>query len=73
MGRKESLKFADEGLLDSTNLLRAIRVIDVGNRKAKSLARLKPKYTVDIKRLDLLLSTLVTARKLLRSLPKAVQ
>jgi len=73
MGRKGNLKFADDALLDATTFLREIRVIDVGNRKSKALARLKPKYTADIKKLDLLLTTIVTARKLLKRLPKAVQ
>jgi len=73
MGRKNLLFVVDDDLLSSLISLRGLRATDVANRKSKRLARLKPKYTADIKNLDLLITTLVAARKLLRALPKAVQ
>ncbi len=73
MGRKESLKAVNHDLLDITSDLRHIRALNVKARKSKGLARLKPKYTVDIGRIDLVLDVIVSARKLVRSLPKAVQ
>ena len=73
MGRRINLEVGAYKLLLITNELREIRKADVKARKSKGLARLKPKYTKDIKRLDLLITTLVTARKILRGLPRAVQ
>jgi len=73
LGRKDYLLVSNSGLLDATTALRRLRAKDVKNRKAKLLARLKPKFTQDIKEIDLLLETIVLARKILRGLPKAVQ
>ena len=73
MGRKESLKAANTDLLDIMDYLRFVRTLDVKARKSRKLARLKPKYTADIATIDLILASLVVVRKLLRTLPKAVQ
>lgn len=71
MGRI-NLVLADRDIVHALKKLRILRAADVKSRKSKSLARLKPKYTSDIKTLDLLLTTLVLARKILRALPKSV-
>ena len=73
MGRKWNLVGVNVGLLDATKALRELRAIDVKARKSKTLARLKPKFTQDIKEIDLLLETIVLSRKILKGLPKAVQ
>lgn len=73
MGRKLFLNTADDLLLDVTGILRLLKSRDITARRSKAKPRLKPKFTVDIKKIDLLTDTIVTARKLLRSLPKAVQ
>ena len=73
MGRKWPLIAANTSLLNATKALKVLRAHDVKSRKSKALARLKPKYTADIERVDLLLETIVLARKILKGLPKAVQ
>jgi len=73
MGRKWNLIAANTDLLLATKVLRNLRTQDVKARKSKALARLKPKFTADIKQIDLLLETIVLARKILKGLPKAVQ
>jgi len=73
LGRKESLTMINHDLLDIATDLRHIRSLDVKARKSRGLARLKPKYTADIDRIDLLLDVIVSARKLVRGMPKAVQ
>ena len=73
MGRKIELAILNNDLLNGTSALRVIRRQDVKARKSKLLARLKPKFTADIAKLDLLIDTLVAARKLVKVIPKAVQ
>ncbi len=73
MGRKWPLIAANGSLLAAIKDLKTLRAHDVKSRKSKALARLKPKYTADIKQIDLLLSTIILARKILKGLPKAVQ
>ena len=73
MGRKMELEFIDADLLNASTALRTLRGLDVKARKSKTKARLKPKYTTDIDRIDLLIETIVISRKILKGLPKAVQ
>jgi len=73
MGRKNFLSAINIDLLDASRALRYIRALDVKARKSKSKARLKPKFTADIERIDLLLETIILSRKILVGLPKSVQ
>lgn len=73
MGRKTALMSIEDDMAIAVLSLRGLRALDVKARKSRDKQRLKPKYTADIKTLDLLITTLVTARRILRSLPKAVQ
>jgi len=73
MGRRSELFDINSDLLMATSSMRKLRAMDVKARKSKALARLKPKYTQDIKEIDLLLETIVLSRKILKGLPKAVQ
>ena len=65
MGRKWNLVAVNVALLDATNALRTLRADDVKARKSKSRASLKPKFTADIDKIDLLLETIVISRKIL--------
>ena len=73
MGRKWPLIAANTSLLTATKVLRTLRAHSVKARKSRLQPRLKPKYTADIKQIDLLLETIVLARKIAKGLPKAVQ